>query len=340
MVPIAAMRVTAGERKGAMQHLMGAGLVDRRFRVIALNGEVVIPLNSMPAQLPEGMEVRQADAGIFEGRYAGDPYSVAVMAAGLDQNLSELLPRKWEMIGRSLILKLHPLLADHAPEISRAYASALKAESVYIVGGRIRGEYRKPELRLVYGRGGETVHRENGVDYVLDVSKVMFSSSNHDERILMSALDCAGETIVDMFAGIGHLSMPIAVHSLPARIIASEADPETFMFLKKTIEANGVSSIYEAVNADNRELDVAGCDRIIMGYLEGTRDYLQKALSMSRKGTVIHFHEEVRHGMESEWRRLIVEKRCSGRVRAMSMRKVKGYSALSDHMALDLEVLD
>lgn len=340
MVPSAALLVAAGERKSAMQYLIGAGLVDQRFRVVARGGDVVIPLKEMPAELPEGVEVRQADAGIFEGRYSGDPYTVAVMETGLAEHLRKMLPRKWEMVGRSVVLKLNPVLLDYAFEIGRAYATALNAESAYVVLGRVKGKYRKPSLRLAYGKGGETVHRENGVDYVLDVASVMFSSSNHDERIRMSALDCTGETIVDMFAGIGHLSMPIAVHGSPARIIASEADTDTFMYLKKTIAANRVSSIYTAVNADNRELEVADCDRIIMGYLEGTRDYLQKALSMGRKGTVIHFHEEVRHGMEDVWRRLIVDRYCSGRVRALSMRKVKGYSALSDHMALDLEVLD
>ncbi len=339
MVPAAAARIRPEERSEVMRYLRSSDLLDTRFRIIAGDGCILIPLRSMPEKLPANITAERADVSFFSGRYSGNPLQLAAMEADIDENLKQFLPVKWEMIGRSLLFKLDARLLDHAEEIGRAYAAVLHAISVYVVEGRIEGRYRKPAVRLVYGKGGETVHSENGVSFVLDVSRVMFSSANHDERMRMSTVDCSGEVVVDMFAGIGHLSMPMAVHGSPRKIIAAEADRETHGYLQRTIAANNVSPVYTALNIENAELDVNDCDRIIMGYLDGTRMSLSKALSMSRRGTIIHFHEEVRRGMQEQWMKLILEKYCSGRVKTLSVRRVKGYSALSDHMAMDLEVL-
>jgi tRNA wybutosine-synthesizing protein 2 len=271
------------------------------------------------------------------------PREIAARFLELPEELEKLLPSKWEMLGSAVILKLRKELENYKTEIGKAYARALGARSLYAVTGQISGPYRKPSLELIYGEEGPTVHSENGVRYVLDVSKVMFSSANHDERMRMANLDCRNETVVDMFAGIGHLSMPIAVHSSPSRIIAAEADADTFEFLLKTIEANNVGEIFQAWNTDNSRLEVTGADRIIMGYLENTTEWLPKALSMCRTGAVIHLHQAVRRGRVNEWRNGIDRRwgaAGDGSIAVENVRRVKSYSALLDHMVADLRVID
>lgn len=51
-------------------------------------------------------------------------------------------------------------------------------------------------------------HKEGGVLYSLDVTKCMFSSGNTTERQRMGRLHCAGETILDLYAGIGYYTLP------------------------------------------------------------------------------------------------------------------------------------
>ena len=51
-------------------------------------------------------------------------------------------------------------------------------------------------------------HKEGGVLYCLDVTKCMFSSGNTTVRQRMGQLDCAGETVVDLYAGIGYYTLP------------------------------------------------------------------------------------------------------------------------------------
>lgn len=270
------------------------------------------------------------------------PFDTIYSECSVPETLKPLLPRKWEMIGTDAILKLRDELYAYEEEIGEIYSKVLGAKSVYAVTGRIQGTYRKPSLKLIYGRGGETVHSENGVRFVLDAAKVMFSSANHDERMRMAGLDCAGETIVDMFAGIGHLSMPIAVHSSPRRILAAEADSDTFGFLLKTIRANSVEDVYEPVNADNRQIDERDADRVIMGYLENTEEWLPHAIAMCRSGATIHLHSAVPRRGSADWGRHLQERWGSHRGRKLivrQVRRVKGYSALLDHMVADIEVM-
>ena len=269
---------------------------------------------------------------------ASTPYGLAVSLAKVPAGLKGMLPGKWEMVGDVAILKLKKELEPYSHEVGMAYSKALGARSVFAVDGRISGEYRKPSLHLIFGTSGETVHHENGVDYVIDVSSVMFSSANHDERMRMAGLDCNGETIVDMFAGIGHLSMPIAVHSRPARIVAAEASDVTFRYLLRTIEANRAGEIFDAKNIDNRLLETRGADRVIMGYLMNTGEWLDAAIQMCRKGAVIHMHEAVGRNSINGWKESIVSDYGRGRVSVTSVRRVKGYSALLDHMVADLVV--
>jgi len=314
--------------------LMKEGYIDRRFPVLRRDGKIVVPLVGW-CEFLSRTGCTKWPVLDFAGRYTGVPLNRIRMSAQLPEEMKAELPGRWEMIGTSVLIKLGEPLMQYAREIGRAYCEILKADSAYAVVGRISGVTRKPRLRLIYGRGGETVHRENGVNYVLDVEKVMFSSSNHDERIRMASLASEGERVVDMFAGIGHLSMPLAVHSSPSVVIASEIDGETCRYLRRTAEANDVQHLYEIHNCDNRQLVVSGADRVIAGYLDDTVRWLPHALSMCRIGGTVHLHQEVERGRVMDWRKDI-EQAADGKGRIVEIRRVKTLSAFTDHLVADI----
>lgn len=54
-------------------------------------------------------------------------------------------------------------------------------------------------------------HRENGILYSFDATKCMFSWGNLSEKLRMGRLNCEGEVIVDLFAGIGYFVLPFLV---------------------------------------------------------------------------------------------------------------------------------
>jgi tRNA wybutosine-synthesizing protein 3 len=67
---------------------------------------------------------------------------------------------------------------------------------------------RDSQAHLLLGHSGWVQHKEGGVAYSLDVIKCMFSSGNTSERQRMGKLQCCGETVVDLYAGIGYYTLP------------------------------------------------------------------------------------------------------------------------------------
>ena len=215
-----------------------------------------------------------------------------ILSKELPPELVELLPKHWVRIGDVLILPLRQELEPYKHLIARVYAEVLGVKTV-LRKGHIHGETRKPDYEVLYGRDTVTVHVENGVKYKLDVAKIMFSPANVKERVRMAKVAKPGELVVDMFAGIGHLSLPMAVHKR-ARVIALEKDPYTFRFLVESIWLNNVQDLVTPYNIDNRDFPGENiADRILMGYVVTTHEFIPKALSIAKDGAIIHYHNTV-----------------------------------------------
>ena len=210
-------------------------------------------------------------------------------------DLLKTVPDKWEKIGDILIIKLSKDLNEYKEKIGEIYADFLSCKTVLNDIGGITGEYRKPDVEIIYGGSDtETIHKENNVRFKLDPRKIMFSSGNMDERIRMANISNSKETIVDLFSGIGYFTLPIAVHSKPKKIFACEKNPEAYEYLRQNIVLNNVTNIVEPLFGDNREIAPKNtADRIIMGYIGKTSNFLGIAFNCLKKNAgIIHFHEK------------------------------------------------
>ena len=215
-----------------------------------------------------------------------------ILGNTLSPELVSLLPKHWAQLGDVLILPLREELLPYKKEIAKVYAEVLGVKTV-LRKGRIGGEFRETNYEIIYGSDPITIHKENGVLYKLDASKVMFSPANVKERVRMASIAKPNELVVDMFAGIGHLSLPIAKHC-KAKVIAIEKSPYTFRFLVENIELNKVQDRMAAYNIDNREFKGENiADRILMGYVVKTHKFIPKALEIAKDGAIIHYHNTI-----------------------------------------------
>jgi len=203
------------------------------------------------------------------------------------------LPKKWELLGDVLIVKFPSELNDHAAQLAPVYAEVIGAVTVLWETENIKGPMRIPTMEILYGERTETVHKENGVLFKIDAAQLIFSSGNIDERARISIIPNPGETIIDMFAGVGYFSLPIAVHSKPQKIYACELNPVAFRYLEENIKLNKVEEIVEPMLGDNRETAPENiADRVILGYIKHTSEFLPKAFQVlkDRKG-ILHYHD-------------------------------------------------
>jgi tRNA wybutosine-synthesizing protein 2 len=236
---------------------------------------------------------------MMRGTQVIKPRIRGILSRELPEELIRLLPKHWVQIGDVLILPLRPELEPYKRRIAEVYAEVIGAKTV-LRKGRIGGEFRETNYELLYGEDTITVHVENGIKYKLDVAKVMFSPANVKERVRMAKVAKPGELVVDMFAGIGHLSLPMAVHK-GAMVIAIEKSPYTFRFLVENIWLNGVQDLMTPYNMDNRDFPAENiADRILMGYVVTTHEFIPKALSIAKDEAVIHYHNTVPERLRPE----------------------------------------
>jgi tRNA wybutosine-synthesizing protein 2 len=209
--------------------------------------------------------------------------------------------------------------------------------------GRINGLKREPDVEVIVGDGTETVHRENKCSFKLDVARIMWSKGNTTERKRMSQLPDDGETIVDMFAGIGYFSIPMAVHSNPEKIYSVEINPVSHGYLCDNVKLNKVENIIEPLLGDCRELAPKNCaDRVLMGYIGNTNEYLDVAMEVLKDDGMIHYHESVPDCIKFvrpvERIKAAAETAGRGEVEIIKKRIIKPYSPGVYHVVVDAKV--
>lgn len=248
-----------------------------------------------------------------------------------------LLPDKWEIAGDVVTVKMDPALFEFGELIGRTYAEVLSARSVLADVSGVSGEFREPDMTLLYGPSGESVKLENGIRYCFDVTKVMFASGNLAERKRMKCLDCTGETVVDMFCGIGYFTLPLAKYSGARRVFACEKNPQSYGFLLKNLALNEINNVIPLLG-DNRDIPgKAFADRILMGYVQTTSVFVPKALEMAKPGCMIHYHDTFPVGKEEEMIREIFDRYCS-EYTIERIIEVKSFAPGVSHYVADIRV--
>ena len=225
--------------------------------------------------------------------------------------------------------------------IGEVYADELDMSTVCVDRKGVSGEFRRPSMEIIYGTKTESVRLENGILYDFDVTKVMFASGNVDERERMKKLDCTGETVVDMFAGIGYFTLPIAKFANPKKVIACEKNPDSYEFLVKNIRLNEVTDKVTPVLGDNRDLDIekGSVDRILMGYVQRTSEFIPKALEMIRPGGIIHYHDTFYINEYETKLREIFDGHIPGGYEILGIKEVKSFAPSVSHYVADIRIL-
>lgn len=246
------------------------------------------------------------------------------------------------LIGDVLLLRvsgMEDVPSGLGEELHRRYP---RARSILAYGG-IAGPLRIPETRLIWGEEpGAVTHREHGVTYELEPQHLMFCLGNSRERLRVALAARSWEVVVDMFAGVGQFSLPIALYAAPRAVYAIEINERAYRYLCRNIEANGVGGVVRPIHGDCREA-VGGlrgvADRVVMGYIGGTSSFIPAALeALSPAGGVVHLHEAVRRGALDEYESGVIGEigRLGYRAAVVHRRVVKSYSPSRQHVVLDL----
>ena len=253
------------------------------------------------------------------------------------------LPSSYQIVGDVLLIKLPKLTASQKQKIGRAILGMLPYIKTVCEIKEISGELREPNISVIAGNGTATVHRENDVLYKLDVSKVMFSKGNLSERKRLLDKIKDGETVIDMFAGIGYFSLPIAKFTKAKEVISIEKNATAYNFLTDNIALNKLNNVI-AIQGDcitAARSFPSKADRVLMGYFPGTEKFLGAALWMSKPGCVVHYHNV--YSEKELWKKPLgeIEELCKAFRKEYHIeckKKVKSFSPKKWHVVVDFTV--
>jgi tRNA (guanine37-N1)-methyltransferase len=155
------------------------------------------------------------------------------------------------------------------------------------------GEFRTREFELIAGEPKtETVHREYGCRYKVDLARAYFTPRLSTERARILSWIKEGETVVDMFAGVGPYSILLAKSKKPSKVIAIDKNPDAVHYLKENIILNSVKNI-EAIEGDAKEeaKKFAGTsDHVIMNLPHNAYEFIDSAVLLTKPGGIIHYY--------------------------------------------------
>lgn len=260
------------------------------------------------------------------------------------QELS-LLPSSYQKIGDIIILNLKKELWKYDGQIGKILLK--KIPSTKTVCRRIEfitTKYRKPSLKVIAGdRKTQTIHKEHGIVYKLDVNEIMFAKGNLNERKRISRLVNKDEVVVDMFAGIGYFSIGIAKTSKLKKVYSIEINPVAYRYLRENIKLNKVKDKIISILGDCViEIPKLGriADRVLMGLLPSSKEYLVDAMKVVKLNGIIHYHGTAK---KEDWKKLLEDVKTAAdiegfKVKLLKKVKVKSYSPKVYHWVLDCKI--
>jgi tRNA wybutosine-synthesizing protein 2 len=323
--------------EAAIGALRVEGIYDDSRSVYECGSETVaIPVTAPPEETP----VREVieEAGEPRLRTLEDHLRDAGWS---DEELDDA-PGSWAVIGTVVLVDIGD--APRPEDVGEALLAMHGEADTVLARKGISGQHREPDVEVIAGAGDtETVHQEHGTTYALDLAEVMFSPGNKAERARMGEVVDPDERVLDMFAGVGYFTLPMA--RAGARVTAIEDSPTTFAYLVENVVRNGVQDSVETYRADCRDVISGGgegftFDRIVMGYYDAS-EYLDSALDALGPNGWLHMHEATPTGLvpERPERRLRGAVERAGRtVEDIETRRVKGYSEGVAHVVVDANV--
>tara|TARA_Y100000739_G_scaffold202921_1_gene188594 strand:- start:34 stop:918 length:885 start_codon:yes stop_codon:yes gene_type:complete len=269
---------------------------------------------------------------------------------GADSSLLDSLPKRWEKFADVALLPRTAFVEEgwnqiDGSELWSAIASALKVNRIGKIG-EIVGEKRESTVELLQGEDDWVVRRENGIDYGYNFTQCMFSAGNVNERRRMGEVARIGETVVDLFSGIGYYTLPMLVNSQVNHVHCCEWNPVAVKALKWSLDRNNVASRCTIHEGDNRLTApyLSGqADRVILGLLPTAEGGFELAINCLKKiGGALHIHGITPASDHDSWVDETITKLSNLNhdfsITKTSQVRVKSYAPHWDHLVLDVNL--
>jgi tRNA (guanine37-N1)-methyltransferase len=319
------VRVPREEGEVTRRRLAADDLVAEDYEITVADGCLYVPVTD-PVAVPAEFDVVTRDLEVRETQT-------------MPADRLEFAP-SYERVGDVAVVD------EDDPERARELADAIVAsdlpvETVLGRASKVKGRERVREWDVLAGDGTETVHREYGCEYLVDLAEAFFSPRLATERHRVTEQVTAGERAFDMFAGVGPFVVPFA--SRGATVVGVDVNPDAVAYLRENVRRNGVEASVTALCADVREVAPgyeSWADRIVMNLPHTAGEFLDTAALLAADEAIVHYyditHEDDPFGPGEAAIRAAVEP--DYEVVVETRRRVRSYAPHEVNVCLDVRL--
>lgn len=293
-----------GEKAIALANELG--VLDKLLLIQRSQEDICIPLvrqleeqelATLKSRVPEG----RLDTLVFAQKQPAARTVMESLEGKLPPHLLASLPQALDVVGDIAIVEIPPELKPYQNLIGESILKIHKnIKTVLAKAGSISGIFRLREFSFIAGeKKTQTVHREFGCQFHVDVAKAYFSPRLSHEHMRVASLVQARETVVDLFAGVGPFSVLIGKKNPNVRVYAIDINPEAVELLKVNVRLNRVENRVFPILADARQITATelkgSADRVIMNLPETAIEFVDAACrALKPEGGTIHFYAFIR----------------------------------------------
>ena len=214
-----------------------------------------------------------------------------------DQESEELFSA-FDQIGDIIVIRIPDSLLSKKKVIGETLLKEVStAKSVLYQSSDVSGDFRTRSLELLAGEDKtETEYKEFGCRFFVDVEKAFFSPRLSTERERIADVIRDGETVINMFGGVGMFSI-LAAKNKKCTVYNIDINPVASQLCEKNISLNKLAGEVISLNGDaaqivNDQLKEKG-DRTLMLLPERSDEFLESAILATKNGGIIHYYSHI-----------------------------------------------
>jgi tRNA (guanine37-N1)-methyltransferase len=218
----------------------------------------------------------------------------------------------FDQVGDIIVIRIPDSLVAKKKIIGEILLQRVKtAKSVFYQSSPVEGDFRTRTLELLAGEDRtETEYKEHGCKFRVDVQKAFFSPRLSTERERIANLIEDGETVINMFGGVGMFSI-IAAKRKKCTVYNIDINPHAATLCEKNIKLNKLvgkveSIVGNATKIIEERLEGKG-DRVLMLLPEKSDEFLDSAIRACKKNGIIHYYCHIHGERKSEVPKLAKE---------------------------------
>ncbi len=201
------------------------------------------------------------------------------------------LPKSYDVIGNIAILKFpEKIKAEEKKRVASKLLHEMRSiKTVFEKTEKIKGKLRKLRLKHLAGiKKTETIHKESGCLFKVDVKKCYFSPRLSDERIVIARKVKMNDKVLVMFGGVAPYAIVISKLSRCKKIVSVEIGKECCKYARENIKLNKLNNV-EIIKGDVKKVikiyKKEKFDVVVMPRPNLKEDFLKEAfLSVSKRG--------------------------------------------------------